>query len=175
MTQTSAEQVRWDLSVLYSGIEDLAIESDISKLVEMARGFNATHKGQLNKTLGAAIADYSEIVMLEHKIILYLFLKQTENVTDSVVKTKIAKTEQILNQAQGEYLTFFTIELVAIDDDTLAELYNSDKVVAKHRPWIEHTRLFKPHILSEPVESALTKRSPFAAGAWSEFFNELET
>ena len=95
MKKKSAEQVRWDLSVLYSGIEDLALESDISKLVEMARGFNATHKGQLNKTLGAAIADYSEIVMLEHKIMLYLFLKQTENVTDSIVKTKIAKTLEL--------------------------------------------------------------------------------
>ena len=60
MTQIGAEQVRWDLSVLYSEIEDPALELDISKLVEMARGFNVTHKGRLDKTLGMAIADYSD-------------------------------------------------------------------------------------------------------------------
>ncbi len=174
MNQTGAEQVRWDLDILYSGIEDPTLESDISKLVEMAKNFNATYKGRLDKALGVAIADYSEIAMLKHKIALYLYLKQTENVTDPAVKAKIARTEQKLSQAQGEYLTFFTIELVALNDDILVGLYNSDEVVARHRPWIEHIRLFRPHILSEPVESAITKRDPFAAGAWSEFFDELE-
>ena len=175
MAQTGAEQIRWDLSVLYSDIEDPALESDIDRLAEMARNFNASYKGRLEETLCAAIADYSEIAMLDNKIMLYLYLKQTENVADPAVKAKIARAEQILSQAQGEYLTFFLIEIVALDDNTLAGLYDRDKIVAKHRPWIEHTRLFKPHILSEPVESALVKRSPFAAGAWSEFFDELET
>ncbi len=52
--------------------------------------------------------------------------------------------------------------------------YESDALVAKHRPWIEHVRLFKPHFLSEPVESALTKRSPFDSSSWSDFFDEVE-
>ncbi len=47
-------------------------------------------------------------------------------------------------------------------------------VVAKHRPWIEHIRVFKRHFLSEPVESALTKRSPFDSSSWGDFFDEVE-
>jgi oligoendopeptidase F len=34
--------------------------------------------------------------------------------------------------------------------------------------------VFKPHLLSEPVEGALAKRSPFGPGSWSEFFDEVE-
>ena len=50
----------------------------------------------------------------------------------------------------------------------------SDPVVAKHRPWIEHIRTFKPHFLTEPVESALMKRSPFDSSSWGDFFDEVE-
>ena len=39
---------------------------------------------------------------------------------------------------------------------------------------IEHQRIFKPHLLSEPVEAALTKRSPFGPNSWDEFFDECE-
>ncbi len=35
--------------------------------------------------------------------------------------------------------------------------------------------MFKPHLLSDAVESALTKRAPYGVGAWSEFFDELES
>ncbi|MDO8582476.1 MAG: M3 family metallopeptidase, partial [bacterium] len=54
-------------------------------------------------------------------------------------------------------------------------LYAADAVVAKHRPYIEHARVFKPHILSESVEAALTRRSSFGSSAWSMLFDEFES
>lgn len=173
-TKTGAETVRWDLGLMYSGLDDPQIDLDIAETVERAKKFRASYKGKLSDTLGAAISDYSEIEMLQSKVMLYLELKQNTNVSDPIVKAKVADTERILNQARGEYLTFFTIELVALEDASLEKLYASNPVVARHRPWVEYARIFRPHILSEPVESALTKRSPFGPGAWSEFFDELE-
>jgi oligoendopeptidase F len=79
-----------------------------------------------------------------------------------------------MSAVQGQYLTFFELELADLSAERIAHLYETDAVVAKHRPWIEHLRLFKPHFLSEPVESALTKRSPFGSGAWADFFDETE-
>ena len=49
-----------------------------------------------------------------------------------------------------------------------------EELVRRHRPWIDQQRIFKPHLLSEPVEAALTKRSPFGPGSWDEFFDECE-
>src|SRR6202030_2867181 len=74
----------------------------------------------------------------------------------------------------GEYLTFFELQLVQLSDDVLESLYQCDPVVLRHRPWIEHIRTFRRHFLSEPVESALTKRSPFDSSSWSDFFDEVE-
>jgi oligoendopeptidase F len=112
--------------------------------------------------------------MLAEKIFVYLYLAQSLDVTNATVKATLAKAEQISSEASGNYLTFFDIELVALDDATLEKFYVSDAVVARHRPWIEHSRVFKPHLLSEPVEGALAKRSPFGPGSWSEFFDEVE-
>ena len=177
MTQknTGAENTRWDLSIMYSGLEDPAIDGDIAHLVKMAKAFHAAHKGKLVETLGQAISDYTEITMLAGKISQYLSLLQSTDVADPKIKAKSAEVGQVMSHLFGEYLTFFELELIAMNEADLTGLYVSDKIVARHKPWIEHTRIYKPHILSEPVEAALTKRSDFGADAWSEFFNELSS
>jgi len=172
--KTGAEKTRWDLSFLYSGPNDPLLDKDTSRLVEMIKNFSSSHKGRLAETLGQAINDLSEINMLQSKIDLYLYLTQSLNVAESAIKSKIAEVEKMTSWAFGEYMSFFDIELVALDDTALNKLYTDEPVVAKHRPWIEHVRVFKPHLLTEQVESALAKRSPFGSGAWSELFDELE-
>src|SRR5262249_46239603 len=101
----------------------------------------------------------------------YLFLRESTNLTDAAIKAKLAEFQRVLSASRGEYLTFFELELVTLSDETLSRLYAKDAVVSRHRPWIEHLRVFKPHFLSEPVESALAKRSRFDSSCWSEFFD----
>ncbi|MBI2064597.1 MAG: hypothetical protein HYT62_00910 [Candidatus Yanofskybacteria bacterium] len=172
-TKTGAENIRWDLSLMYSDLNDPKLGADTNHLVELMKSFNATHRGNLSKNLGQAILDFSEIRMLSAKIEYYLFFKQSIDVADEAVKTKMAEVSRILEAASGEYLEFFNIELVALDESILLGLYEDNPLVAKHRPWIEHIRVFKPHFLSEQVESALTKRASFGPNAWEEFFDEL--
>jgi oligoendopeptidase F len=167
-------QVRWDLSILYADIKDPHLDSDLSSLAAMAKRFSLTYKGKLAELLGPAIRDYSEIEMLLGKITSYLSLRESTDLANAAIKAKLAEVQRELSALQGEHLTFFELELVQISNDVLESLHKSDSVVAKHRPWIEHIRKFKPHFLTEAVESALTKRSPFDSGAWSEFFDEVE-
>jgi oligoendopeptidase F len=176
MTTTieSTSEVRWDLGILYSSITDPQLDADLRELAAMARRFSAAYKGQLAQSLGAAIKDYSELEMLEGKVGSYVFLRESTDLANEAVKAKRAEFQRQMSAIRGEHLTFFELELVALDSTLLDSLYKSDPIVARHRPWIEHVRVFKPHFLSEPVESALMKRSPFDSGAWSEFFDEAE-
>jgi oligoendopeptidase F len=169
-----AAQVRWDLSVFYSHLEDPELDSDVGKLETLAARFSLTYKGHLAELLGAAIRDYSEIEMLASKIAAYLSLLESADLGNAAIKAKHSDIQRKLSDLQGEYLTFFEIELAQLSGSDLVRWYESDSTVADHRPWIERIRLFKPHFLSEPVESALTKRSPFGSEAWSEFFDEVE-
>ena len=172
--ESAAQNVRWDLSSIYSGVDDPQIDLDIAEFTRQAEAFHASHKGKLAETLGHAISDYSELEMLSAKVMVYLFLQQSLDVTNELVKAKVAEARKAMSQVQGEYLTFFELELVALDDAVLAKWYARNEVAAKHRPWVEQQRIFKPHLLSEPVEGALTKRSPFGPSSWDEFFDECE-
>ncbi len=172
--ESAAQNVRWDLSSIYSGVDDPQIDLDIAEFTRQAEAFHASHKGKLAETLGHAISDYSELEMLGAKVMVYLFLQQSLDVTNELVKAKVADARKAMSQVQGEYLTFFELELVALDDAVLAKWYARNEVAAKHRPWVEQQRIFKPHLLSEPVEGALTKRSPFGPSSWDEFFDECE-
>ncbi len=169
------ENINWDLACMYAGLEDARIDADVAELVKMAREFNAAYKGKLAETLGKAITDYAAMGMLSNKIMVYLYLSQSKDTTDGKIKAKIADVERILNQSSAENMTFFTIELTALDGAVLEKLYAADPVVAKHRPYIEHARVFKPHILSESVEAALTRRSSFGSSAWSTLFDEFSS
>ena len=173
-TTLGTDDARWDLSAFYTGIDDPQIDADLAAFTDRAKAFQARHKGMLAETLGDAIADQTELTMLGEKIMGYLFLMQSLDVTNRAVNAKVAHAQEAMSHAEGEYLTFFALELVALDDATLAAWYEKDAEVARHRPWIDHARIFKPHLLSEPVEAALTIRSPFGPGSWSEFFNEYE-
>lgn len=172
--KTGAEQVRWDLSFIYSSVDDPQLDTDVRSVIEIAKRFNADHKGNLATQLGKAIADYSEIDMLSNKIGVYLFLSCSADLNDEKVKTKMAKVERQLAEAAADHLNFFDHELVALSDATIASLTAADPVVAKHRPWIDLSRVFKPHLLAEEVEAALMRRLPFGPGSWSEFFDEFE-
>ena len=44
---TGAEKFRWDLSLMYSGVDDSQIDADVAKLVELAKKFSVSHKGKL--------------------------------------------------------------------------------------------------------------------------------
>jgi oligoendopeptidase F len=169
-----ATQMRWDLSILYSDIADPRLDTDLQQLTAMAKHFSLTYKGKLADLLGPSIRDYSEIEMLSGKIGSYLFLRESTDLTNAAIKAKHAAVQREMSALRGEHLTFFELELVLLSDETLDSWYERDPIVAKHRPWLEHIRVFKTHFLSEPVESALTKRSPFDSSSWGDFFDEVE-
>jgi oligoendopeptidase F len=171
---TGAETVRWDLSFLYAGPDDPALAKDVEKWVGLAKAFHAEHRGHLAETLGKAVTDYRALASLGNKVQVYLFLRLSVNTADDAVKKAMAKVEKAMNLASGEYLNFFDHELVALSDEVIASLAAKDAAVAKHLPWISLARVFKPHLLKEEVEGALTKRAQFGDGAWAEFFDEVE-
>ena len=170
------EKVRWNLAkFFYSGIDDPQLDEDVKTLISMYRNFHLAHAGKLEKTLGRAMHDLVEMEMLGEKIGTFLSLVRSLNVSNSAAKAKEAEISVLTSKEAGEHCEFFTIELAALPDEVLTRWYTKNKFVAKHRSWIEHSRIFKPHLLTEPVESALTKREPFGEGAWGEFHEELSS
>lgn len=166
--------VTWDLSCFYSGLTDPQIDLDLATLETMFQDFNAKYKGQLASKLGTSILDYSTILILNNKIEIALFLQQSLDESDASIRAKSAEVERRLNKVSGQYMEFYFLELVVLDEGLIDQLCKEDEIVKKHKSWIEQVRVFKPYFLSEEVESALTKRSAFDGGAWGDFYKELE-
>ncbi len=173
-SDVKADGVRWNLLCLYNGITDPQIDVDIAEYVRQVAAFNKNYKGKLVEALPQAFVDFMKLRSIGDPIGVYLFLEQSRDTANGAIQAKVASAQEKMLFADGEYMAFFVIELVAIPDDVLEKHYAADALVAKHRPWIEHARVFKPYLLSEAVESALTKRAPFSSDSWGEFFDECE-
>lgn len=171
---TGAENIRWDLSCMYASPDDPKLASDVERYSALAKEFFETHRGHLAETLGEAIRDLTALENLGNQIQVYLSLLLSVNTGNEAAKKSLARAEKAMSLAAGEYLNFFEHELVALADEQIESLTAADETVAKHRPWIDHARVFKPHLLAENVEAALTKRAPVGPGTWSDFFDEVE-
>ncbi len=169
-----AAEYRWDLSCFYAGLDDPQIDADCRALALGAADFCADHKGKLDRTLGQAIRDLTELDMLSNKVFVYLNLRTSLKVDDPAVKAKTAAAEKIVNEAFGQYMAFFDNEVAGLPEAAIAAQAVSDPVVAKHLPWIRDLRRFAPHLLADDVEAALIKRSSFGPGTWADFFGEVE-
>ena len=172
---TGAEKYRWDLSCFYRGVDDPKIAADLKAYEQGAAAFRKAYKGKLADLLGQAITEYGRLDSLANMPIVFLFLTFSVDTTASAVESRMAEVQQQLSLAAGEYLTFFELELIDLPEEAIARQAESDPVVAKHLPWIRHTRKYKPHVFSEAIESALSKRSPYGSGSWSEFHDKVES
>jgi len=171
---TGAETVRWDLSDLYRDIDDPALDADLERLVALAKRFFEAHAGKLTETLGAALDAQAEISCLADKLFVYLYLRRSTDATNERIQQRLGAIQEAWSRASADYQTFFEHELVAIDDATYAAILARDAAAARHRPLLDHIRANRRFLLTEPVERALTLRSPFGPSEWSDYVDEME-
>ncbi len=172
---TGAEAYRWDLGCFYQGIDDPRIEADLQAYETAAAAFRAAYKGNLQTKLGPAIADYAALRALSGKMTAYLFLSFSTNTKNDAVESRMSVIQNKISRIDGEYLTFFALDIIALSDESLSAQASGNDSVRKHLPWIDRVRRNKPHIFEEAIESALSKRSPYGPDAWAEFHEKFES
>jgi oligoendopeptidase F len=171
---TGAETVRWDLNDLYRDIDDPALDADVERLVALAKRFFETFAGKLVTKLGDALNAQAEITCIADKLFVYLHLRRSTDATNERIQQRAGAVQEAWSRASADYLTFFEHELVAIDDATYAAILARDKTAARHAPLLDHIRANRRFLLTEPVERALTLRSPFGPSELSDLIDEME-
>jgi oligoendopeptidase F len=172
---TGAESVRWDLSDLYSGVDDPQLDTDLTELLAMAKNFEEAHRGTLKGTLGDALALDAKMTCLAGKLMIYLFLKRSTDATNEQIQQRMGQVHEAWSRAAANHMNFFEHELVAISDDDYKEILGSDDNARRHKPMLDLTRANRQYLLEETVERALTLRSPFGAAEWSDYLDEMES
>lgn len=172
--KTGAEQVEWDLSDLYNSIEDAALQKDKEKVGELADAFAKKYKGNIADLdaagLKEALEEYEEIIEMVGKIGSYAHLIWSTNTNDS----EYGKLMQEANELSSEIhqkLVFFDVEWLQVDDEKAQKLIESEEL-SHYEHYLETSRRYKPHVLSEKEEQVLSAKKVTGRSAWNRYFDE---
>ncbi len=172
---TGAENVRWDLSDLFDGPTDPAIERRLDDSLKAAREFEERYRGKVATLPPAEFAAMmAELEAEQEKAVkpeIYAYLLHSQNTHDPAAGRLLARVREAAAE-RGSHGVFFDLELAQITDEHAAELFKNPDA-ARYRHHVEEARKFRPHQLSEPEERVLTEFSPVGNGAWVRLFEEL--
>lgn len=172
--KTGAENVQWDLSDLYNSIDDPALENDKEQVVEQAKSFASQYKGNVadldEEQMKQALEDYEQILETIGKFGSYAHLIWSTNTNDP----KYGKLMQEANELSSEIhqmLVFFDVEWLGSDDKRAQKLIDSD-TLEHYRHYLETSRRYKDHVLSEKEEQVLSAKKVTGRSAWNRYFDE---
>ncbi|WP_077931243.1 M3 family oligoendopeptidase [Acetobacter persici] len=165
---------RWDLSALYNSMEDPAITQDLDQAAQQAQDFAARYQGKLAGLSGAEVAEAiracEAIEETLGKAGSYASLLFAANSSDPAISRFSQSISEKLTEI-STHLLFFTLELNRLDEADLAQKMQ-DPALAHWKPFLDDTRLFRPHQLSDEVEKVLLEKSVTGAQSWCRLFDE---
>lgn len=172
-----AEGVAWQLDELYAGPHDPRIEVDLAEARRLAERLADSTRGKISggqldgAALARALAEYEAVAELRQRPAFYaslLFAADTQNAAAGrlVQRTREAAT------AIENLLVFFSLELIELDDETLAWLLAAPELQA-YRHYLDVLRRFKPHTLSEKEEQLVNRKNLSGKRAFEKLYDEL--
>jgi oligoendopeptidase F len=172
--KTGAENVQWDLSDLYDSINDPDLQNDKKSVKKQADEFATHYKGKISeldeKGMKQALQDYEQLLETIGKIGSYAHLIWSTNTN----KAEYGKLKQEANELSSEIhqkLVFFDVEWLDVEDEQAEELIQSEEL-SHYKHYLEASRRYKEHILSEKEEQILSAKKVTGRSAWNRYFDE---
>lgn len=174
--QTGAENVLWDLSIFYAGIDDPAIQRDLDAVAAQVDEFAAAYRGRVANLsapeMNVALGTLEAFRDLYGRVGAFIHLTYSTDTTNPQYGALVQKyTEHSAEQTQK--LIFFELEWNNADDAAADRVLNHPALNPRYRHYLEAERRNKPYILSEIEEQLLVDKSVTGSSAWSRFFTQL--
>ena len=164
----------WNLADLYSGPQSATLHSDLETTAQQARDFRARIAGKVaslsGSELGRAIAEYERIDEVTDRIMSYAQLVFSGDMSDPDNGGFLQSMQEKVTAISSDML-FFTLEINGLEDDALEVALEAPEL-AHYRPWLRDIRDFRPHQLSEDLETLLLEKSVAGRSAWIRLFDE---
>jgi oligoendopeptidase F len=173
--QTGAENIFWDLSVFYSGVDDPALERDMQALEKMADDFANTYRGRVAQLdaeeMVEAMVEQEKISDLSGRIGSFAFLNFAIDTANPQLGALVQKVQEFGSRVQQKML-FFDLEWIAVDDERAQKLL-ADPTLSNYRHALESELRYKPYTLSEIEEQLLVEKAVTGRNAWSRLFTQI--
>ena len=172
---TGAEEVAWDLSDLFEGIDDPRIDEEIAQAEADAAAFRERYHGKVVEldaaSLAAAVAEHERIESAVVRPLTFAHLVFATNMADPARGALVARLGEKAASLDTRLL-FFGLEWAAVDDD-VADTLLADPALDHWRHHLQSLRKFRPYLLSEPEERIVTEKTVSGTSAWSRLYEEL--
>lgn len=172
--KNGAENIHWDLSDLYKSPDDPALKSDRKKVLKKTEEFNSFYRGKIAdlnaEEFAGMLREYEEISQLLGKIGSYSHLIWSTNTEDPALG-KLLQEANELGSEVSQKLVFSDVEWLKVDDEKANKLIHSD-ALEKWKHYLEISRLYKEHALTEEAEKVMSAKSVTGRAAWNRFFDE---
>ncbi|MFI5322114.1 MAG: M3 family oligoendopeptidase [Thermodesulfobacteriota bacterium] len=177
VVKSGAEGIVWNLSDLYSGLDDARIERDIMDTLKNSALFEKQYRGKINSknistpTLLKAVREIESISETIGKLLSFAYLVFAADTGKPEHGAFLQKMQEKATDAR-KYLMFFEIEWVALGNAKVKKLLG-DKRLADYRHFLEQERRYKPHKLSEPEEKIMDEKANTGSRAFKRLFDEV--
>ncbi len=175
ITETGAEEIAWDLSDVYVGPDDPALEADVEDARASASRFRERYAGKLSELdaagLREAVAELERIQATMERAGGYSYLHFSTNTADPARGALLQRMQEQGAALEAELL-FFRLEWTALDEERADELLAAE-ALSHYRHFLKALRRYRPYLLSEPEERILTEKSVSGPAAWARLFGEL--
>ena len=170
-----AAGVRWDLSHLFDGPDDPALERSLDESREGARAFAERFRGKLAELSAASLCEavdtYEAIQEPAARAGSYAGLLFAADTATARHGALLQRVQERGTEIRNELL-FFELEWVALPEER-AEALLADPALARRRHLLASMRRYRPHVLSEPEERILGETSNTGRNAFGRLFDEL--
>jgi oligoendopeptidase F len=170
-----AAGVRWDLSHLFAGPDDPAIEAALAACLDAARAFATRHRGRIAGLDAAGMcAAVDELEALQEPAARAGAYANLLFAADTATPRHGALLQRVQERGTGirNELVFFELEWVAVDEDRARALL-ADPALARRRHLLASMRRYRPHVLTEPEEKILGEAANTGRNAFSRLFDQL--
>ncbi|GAB4310137.1 MAG: M3 family oligoendopeptidase [Phototrophicales bacterium] len=172
---TGAEEVVWDLTPLFSGVDDPQIQVQMTQSHALADEFVSRYKGKLGQMNAQDFADamkaMEQIRDLAGRIssfAMLLYSTDTANPAHGALLQKI----QEFNAQLEQKLVFFNLEWNQLPDEQ-ANTILSNPILGGYAHHLEAARRYKPHQMTEAEERIAIEKNVTGRQAWTRFFTQM--
>jgi oligoendopeptidase F len=171
---TGAEEVAWDLSDLFEGIDDPRIDEEIAQAEADAAAFRERYHGKVVELdaagLAAAVAEHERIESAVVRPLTFAHLVFATNMAEPARGALVARLGEKAAALETQLL-FFALVWAAAPDE-VAEALLADSALDDWRHHLQSLRKFRPYLLSEPEERIITEKGVSGVSAWSRLYEE---
>ncbi|MHA1668448.1 MAG: M3 family oligoendopeptidase [Candidatus Heimdallarchaeaceae archaeon] len=171
------EIIEWDLSDLYTSVDDPQIENNMDEILILTENFKNTVKGKIiqgdisAQQIKEWYEKYEEIMEKVFYLSLFSALLYSTNSLDDKTRALKSKIDDFEAKIEEETL-FFELELNEIPKEKYTELLNSP-LLKNYRNTLIFNRTKKNHQLTEREEQIIVMKNLTGVKGYSKLYNEL--